>query len=716
VKRAFVAVLCAACLLGTLLQASATALEPGPLLEDAPRIPGEVVVRFDTRLSSAARAAARASVDSERVSRLGPPGLELIELDGISVPDAIEELEARPDVIYAEPNYVVNAAAVPNDPYFANQWALHDQVGDIDIDAPEAWETTTGSPASVIAVVDTGVAWDHPDLADNVWTNPGEDGAKATNGVDDDGNGFIDDVRGWDWVDGDNDPMDVSGHGTHVAGIIGAKGDNSLGVSGIGWNTRILPLRVLNADGSGGSADIARGFWYAADVGARVVNASLGSPSYSQAVSDAVSGNPDVLFVAAAGNQGTNNDQSAMWPCNLPHNNVICVTAVGRDNSRPSFANVGPASVDIAAPGSSILSTFPNIRLLSVERFESDVSSRWVTGGTGAWGPIEGNSGLGYGDSPSGDYGLNENSWVATRTAIDTSASNACAVDYDLMLDTVRPDAFYVETSRDGGSWRRIAAYTGSTEGSWERMSEDIGSSGDRLDLRFRLVSDARTTDDGAAIDDVVVTCAMKTYSATDYSYLSGTSMAAPHVAGVAGLLFSAAPDASTASVRSAILDGVDAVPALGGLVGTAGRVNAARALSLLLGAPSPTVSPPPDVVPTPTASVDPIPDPSTSPEPIPTITPEPENVEHGRIVNLRMIWGPRLRGRVVAADDYAGCSQNVVLEIRRNGVLLKTITTDDAGRFWVRVPSTRGSYRAIASPSVPSEGHVCLGARSPSI
>jgi subtilisin family serine protease len=724
----------ALCLFATLLEVPAGATEAQPVELTAAHVPGEVVVRFDTGSSAAARAIARTSVDGERITALGRPGLELMELDGTSVRDAIAELESRPDVVYAEPNYLVSTSAVSNDPYLSEQWGLEDASGDIDIDASEAWDVTTGNENVLVAVVDTGVAWTHPDLAQNVWTNPGEDGPAATNGIDDDENGLIDDVRGWDWVEGDNDPMDVSGHGTHVAGTIAARGNNGVGVSGVGWNTKVLPLRVLSASGSGGSAEVAMAFWYAARAGAQVVNASFGSGAFSQAVSEAVAQNPDVLFVAAAGNDGTDNDQSAMYPCNLPHVNLVCVTAISRDNSRPAFANVGSTSVDLAAPGALILSTVPNLGSPFRETFEADVESRWSSGGTSLWGPAPGASGGGYADSPNGSYAANANTWLAMKSPIDTDGAHACALEYSLKLDTARPDAFYVETSTDGSTWTTEASYFGSTEGTWLTLADDLGSLGSQLYVRFRLVTDGSISRDGASVDNVVVRCAAKSYS-NNYAYSSGTSMAAPHVSGVAGLMVAAAPTATVPAIRSALLGGVDPVPALTGRTLTGGRVNAARSLDLLIssGPPAPTPTPTPTPTstpspspsetsvpsPTPTTPVDPLPTP-TLPVPDPTIAPpaepEPELHEHGRSVTAKIVRGPRLRGSVSVADGYVSCLQNVQVQIMRNGRPLKSIVTSNQGRFVVRVPSARGRYRAQLDEFQPSETHICSSARSAGI
>ena len=288
-------------------------------------VPGELMVRFRPGVGAARRAAVRADEDAQLRKSLPLSGLELLRLaPGDSVRAAAAEFEDDPDVMYAEPNFYYELDAVPNDPRFSELWGLHNTgqlvngsagTADADIDAPEAWETTTGSASVTVGVVDSGVAYDHPDLAANIWTNPGE---IAGNGIDDDGNRLVDDVHGWDFIDSDNSPRDVVGHGTHVAGTIAARGNNGQGVAGVNWNSSVMPVRACTVDGCATSA-IVSAFFYAAGKGARVVNASLGGPNFSQAMRDVINVSPDTLFVVSAGNDGLNLDAPGVddFPCEI---------------------------------------------------------------------------------------------------------------------------------------------------------------------------------------------------------------------------------------------------------------------------------------------------------------------------------------------------------------------------------------------------------------
>lgn len=340
-------------------------------------VSGELLVRYRSGASATERAAIRKGEESRLVERLPIPGLELVRLEsGRSVPAAASAYERNPEVLYAEPNYIYSAQAIPNDPRFGELWGMNNTgqtvnggagVADADIDAPEAWDITTGSASVTVAVVDSGVDYNHPDLTSNIWTNPGESGSgKETNALDDDSNGLIDDWRGWDWVPfpNDNDPMDPNGHGTHLAGTIGARGNNGIGVAGVNSQVQMMALRTFDANLSGTTANAAAAFLYAGGKGAQVVNASFNGSADSLTIRSAIAASPNTLFVAAAGNGGAdligdNNETTPQYPCNIPAANLICVAATDQGDYLTSFSNYGSTSVDLAAPGTRILSTLP---------------------------------------------------------------------------------------------------------------------------------------------------------------------------------------------------------------------------------------------------------------------------------------------------------------------------------------------------------------------
>ena len=303
----------------------------------------------------------------EIVEHSRPLSGSLWELDlhqGASVDAALAILRASPWVAYAEPDYTVRIAATPNDPQFSSLWGLHNtgQTGgtaDADIDAPEAWDLTTGASSTIVAVIDTGVDYHHPDLAGNMWVNAGEIPGDQ---VDNDANGFVDDVHGYDFINEDANPLDDNGHGTHVAGTIGATGDNGAGVTGINWNVQIMALKFLGANGSGSTSDAIRALNYAVQMGAQISNNSYGDSQFSQAFRDALEDarQANHIFVAAAGNNGGNNDASPFYPAAYDATNLISVAATDHQDRLASFSNYGLTTVDLAAPGVNILSTTPN--------------------------------------------------------------------------------------------------------------------------------------------------------------------------------------------------------------------------------------------------------------------------------------------------------------------------------------------------------------------
>ncbi len=348
-----------------------------------------VIVKYKTDLMSVNSAlpsvmsTANAEVGAtvmEDYSASGLTGMQVVQVKGIPVSEAVQEYKSNPNVLYAEPDYLISlppeqpgkAAAVgdvleiastrtPNDPDFPLLWGLKNTgqapfygTTGVDINAPAAWAVTTGSSGIVIAIVDTGVDYTHPDLAANIWKNPGE---IPNNGIDDDRNGYVDDVNGWNFASKNNNPYDDNGHGTHCAGTIAAVGNNGIGVTGVCWNAKIMPLKFLTASGNGYVSDAISAILYANRMGVPVISNSWGGKQYTQALKDAIDASPAVV-VCAAGNSGVNTDNTPQYPSAYTSSNIISVAATDYKDNLAGFSNYGVSSVDLAAPGVTIRSTY----------------------------------------------------------------------------------------------------------------------------------------------------------------------------------------------------------------------------------------------------------------------------------------------------------------------------------------------------------------------
>ena len=314
--------------------------------------------------------------------------------EGADEAEFLSEINALSEVEYAEPNYILSIPKVhrvaadnikssmfspsvegniPNDPFFSQLWGLHNTgqedtslnpgIAGADIGATMAWNTATGSRDVIVAVIDTGVDHKHEDLASNIYHNPGETGnGKETDGIDNDGNGFIDDHTGWNFVDSTNNSLDDNGHGTHCSGTIGAVANNGIGVAGVAWNVRIMPIKFLTAFGSGSLADAVQSIQYATAMGADITSNSYGGGGFMQSMEDAIqeAHEAGVLFIAAAGNDGLNSDTSPHYPAGYKVENVIAVAATNNKDEMTSWSTFGKKSVHIAAPGNNIYSTTPD--------------------------------------------------------------------------------------------------------------------------------------------------------------------------------------------------------------------------------------------------------------------------------------------------------------------------------------------------------------------
>jgi thermitase len=333
----------------------------------------QIIVELEEGATQADLAALNRRNDAHTEENLPRSDVNVVDLPSdLAVGEAVQRYEASPDVEYAEPDYLLQPAQTvsPSDPYYSRLYGLNNTgqtngTPDADVDAKEAWGTTTGSWTTVVAVIDEGVDINHPALKNNIWVNTDE---VPSNGVDDDRNGYVDDRNGYDFANDDAsvyDPDPVNGrgdeHGTHVAGTIAAQGNN--GVAGVNWQAGIMALKFLGPNG-GYTSDAVEALNYAVANGARISNNSWGGGGYSQALRDAInradaSGH---LFVAAAGNDGVNNDATPHYPSSYSSANIISVAATDDEDALASFSNFGATSVDLAAPGVNILSTLPGNR------------------------------------------------------------------------------------------------------------------------------------------------------------------------------------------------------------------------------------------------------------------------------------------------------------------------------------------------------------------
>ncbi|WP_309894520.1 S8 family serine peptidase [Archangium sp.] len=338
-------------------------------------VAGQLLVHFKPGTSMALTSSTHGKLGTKVLHTFRTrPELQVVQVDPAAMDSVLAAYRLDARVAYAEPNFVYRISALPNDTRFGELWGMHNTgqsagTVDVDINAPEAWDLLTGSEtAGVVTVIDTGVDYTHPDLTANMWVNPGE---IAGNRVDDDGNGYVDDVHGINAITNSGDPKDDNEHGTHVSGTIAGRGNNALGVAGVNWTAKVMGCKFLDASGSGATSDAIKCLDYVHMMKTRAVNPvnviatsnSWGGGSFSQTLMDAVAQQREdgILFVAAAGNDALNNDTttSISYPASFFLSNVIAVASHDRADRLSSFSTYGRRTIHVAAPGSAILSSVP---------------------------------------------------------------------------------------------------------------------------------------------------------------------------------------------------------------------------------------------------------------------------------------------------------------------------------------------------------------------
>jgi subtilisin family serine protease len=551
-------------------------------------VPGELLVKYKPQFSLSSINSLHSELNVTEIKRFSEINVHHIKLpSGTNVEDALKAFKDNPAVEYAEPNYIRQiSATTPNDTYFTtNLWGMHNTgqtvngtagTAGADIKATDAWDIATGNSAIIVGLIDSGVAYDHPDLAANI---------SATR---------------HDFVNNDGNPMDSNDHGTHVAGTIAAVGNNSYGVAGVTWSTKIMPLRAGDATGFLTTANIISAIDYARTNGAKIINASFGSgsPSSSESAAIAAARDAGILFVAAAGNGGTDgigddNDLTPEYPASYNLDNIISVAATDQNDHLSSFSNYGLTSVHVGAPGKNIYSTRPARQIVFSENFDSGLT--WTHGGTAdTWGissvHLSGSSSLAV--NPVGNYSNSANAWVRSP-AIDLSSSLGTVLTFNFTGKSQSTDRLHVEVSTDNTTWYDFGYLSGDWSTKWYPILVDFGgynNSSATFYVRFLFVSDASTQDIGFFIDDVTITAASSTYTdaTTYYQFLSGTSMATPHVTGLAALIWGYLPSLTYSQVKDIIMRSVDLKSSLTGKTVSGGRINAYKALNYCIAPAAP--------------------------------------------------------------------------------------------------------------------------------
>jgi subtilisin family serine protease len=545
------------------------------------------------------------------ISAKASPKMVIIKVsDKSKLKEVIQYFKNQNGVLEAKPDFVVKAFGIPNDPMYDGQWDMDK------INAPAAWDVSHGSDSVAVGVVDTGIDYTQSELKKNIWVNEKELNGKP--GVDDDGDGYVDDIYGIDTYNHDSDPMDDEGHGTHVAGTIGAVGNNKLGIAGINWNIKLIACKFIGKDGYGYTSGAIECMNYLnslkeKNVNIVAINNSWGGGEYDSDLYDVMktSGDLNIIDVCAAGNESNDNDENPTYPASYDLPNIISVAATDQDDNLAWFSNYGQTSVDLAAPGVDILSTIPSLHKCQRKKnivgigFENANSVKgWEFLSVDWESPIKDLPEYHWhrdnNDSFAGSWSLSNNidenvtskefviqSAVTKRFDLSeyNSTDNNQCVGITLR-DKVNnaeylPDLGILISGDNGYNWQTYSwSYTHPDENWTIKGGNVVPVELLTKSSRIAIVSFASSEYNLSHhyIDNMVLyKGAIK--SIPQYAFYSGTSMAAPHVSGAIALAASIYPDENLTERVNRILDGVDYIPDLDGKVATSGRLNLMRVL-----------------------------------------------------------------------------------------------------------------------------------------
>ena len=560
-------------------------------------VSGELIVKFHDDIGSASRAATMNRHGHILMEELGRRGIEHIKLNkGESVEAAIAAYQNEPGIDFVAPNYYYYTSALPDDPLFSQQWSLHNTgqtvvanptgpdpvmptdnpgTSGADMGLESAWDQITDCSSVVVAVVDSGVNYNHQDLAANMWNG----GAAYPN-------------HGYNFVDNNDDPMDLYGHGTHVSGIIAAVGNNGVGTTGVCWKASLMAVRVTDAAGRATSANVAKGIIFAVTNGAKVINLSLGQPNLDPTLQTAVStaNTAGVVLVTAAGNYGEDNDTTPIYPCSFNFPNIICVAALDQSYALASFSNYGASTVHVAAPGVNVVSTWSGTDTTVTDALTSGWTFRDSAGASWGYETATGAQESSFNvmvnpfnyDGKTVSYSSQADAW--TYKKFNLSGADSAVASFYYFLDVAPQSGVVVEADPSGGDPSQTGSAIGvldqSTGGQAAYASYDVGSCLTAT-CSFGLELEAEGGV-GHGIAVALFGIQKLQINPTSYDVLSGTSMAAPHVTGLVAMILAYNPSYTPADAIQSVENGGTSIPWLAGKTTTGKAVNAMGSLSYI--------------------------------------------------------------------------------------------------------------------------------------